>query len=785
MDTEILVIHNALLALSKNLDVEKSEVQEIVNEKINFPENSSHRDVWFEYAKICANRNEKSPDWSLLGGRILTKWVERQNPYTFSEFSRLGMGEKGLKRDYVDYILENGEELDKLSEIHLYDFDYASMSTLIRSYLYKIKFNGEYIIETLPQLYLRVSCFLHYPNFVSIKELYDILCSKKAAFSSPVYFNSATFKPALQACYLGHITDDLEGISTSWKEAALISKHKGGLGMDFSSLRHSEIGSTGGVSRGIIPWIKIQNEVMNAVDQSSVRNGSATDFLRDFHIDIEEFMELRKPLGAEDMRARNIFLAVGLSDLFYKRLENDGIWSLFCPNRCPGLADAYGHKFETLYKEYEEKKMYSRQVSARSLYRKLYLLRIETGMPFVLNVDNTNYKNMQDNIGIIRQSNLCMEIVEHTSKDELASCILGSVCYPSHIKTLPDGSKEFDFLALERTVRIMIRSLNQVTDRTYYPPEIPKIKYTNFKNRPVALGIQGLADTFAILDLCWEDEEARILNYRLHERQYYASVRESCELAKMYGPYPAFEGSPYSKGLLHTDLCDMEGKNIAPKHYGLIEEAKWKDLREQVKQIGVRNSLVIARMPTATSAYLVGNNESFEPFYHLIYTRAVLSGKFTFVNRHLYNDIKRLCPEAWNTETIKTIILSGGSIQNISIPGKEKIETFLKKKYLNSFELPQRLILQHSIDVLRFIDQSSSLNAHFDNPTFEKVYSWDMKAWKGGLKTGMYYLRRLPRDNAINFALHEKKESTTTSEQEEKIMNRIVCTDEICTSCSV
>lgn len=749
--------------LSVDLDLSEKEIAKVTQEitRTQFPL-SSPKEMWLECANIISSKNIFNPDYDMLGGRLLYRWLEIQTPLSFSEFTKVATSPKGINKDYSDFVLANREVLDELANKKEYNFNYSSMKTLMQSYLYRIKGDVE-MLELPSYMLLRVSTFLYYPEVDKIKELYEVLSSKRGSFSSPVYFNAATRRPSLFACFLISISDSLSDISDSWKKIALISMNKGGLGVDYSNLRHSNIGISGAKSRGIIPWIKIHNEVMGAVDQSSVRKGSSTIYLRDFHIDIEEFCELRKTTGTESMRARELFLAVLLSDLFMERVEKDEMWSLFCPGKYPKLSHTFGEDFRKRYEKYESLGKYERKIRARDLYTKLFILRAETGMPFIIFIDNVNRKNMQENIGMIRQSNLCTEIFEHTSEEELAACVLGNVCYPAHVK---DG--RIDWKLLDETVRIMIRALNQIIDRSFYPDEIPAIKRTNLKNRPLGLGVQGLADLFATLDLTWESEEARRLNYQLEERQYYSALRESCELAKKHGPYEAFKDSPYSRGLFHPDLTNIEGKNKEKKQYSLVSEEEINILRKDVVEHGIRNSLLRARMPTATSSLLFGNNESFEPFGHCIYTRKLISGQTIVVNRHLYRDIKKLCPDFWDDAFVSRVILDGGSIQNISFPIEKHLEKHLKEKYKTSFEVSQKKYLKFSLDVLRFVDQGSSINAFFDNPKFQSIYSWDMMSWKRGQKTCMYYLRRKPKENPLNFAALKLGESKNKRSNEKE-----------------
>ncbi len=764
---------------------------------------------WKFCAKTCADLALTNPTWSTCAGKILTRWIHLQNTYSFSEFTAKGTNPQGLSIGHSAFVQENAKILDEWTNIEL-DFDYPGACTLIQSYLYKIKHNNDhsgqplevkersdgktpekqgYIMETPAMMYMRVASFLHSPDLALIKELFDVISQKKASFGSPVYFNAATRRPSMSSCFLTRVGDSMGEISESWKEAALLSMNKGGIGMDYSQLRHSEIGVNGGVSRGILPWAKIHNEIMNAVDQGSVRKGSATVFLRDYHTDLIEFMELRKANGAESMRARDLFLAVSLSDLFWERVARNEKWSFFCPNKCPGLANSFGDKFRDLYAKYERQGLATRTVPARDVHRAIYKMQSETGMPFIIDLDNINRKNMQSNIGDIYQSNLCVEIVQHTSEKELASCNLASVCYPTHIKSTAKGNK-VDWLSLAHTVRVMIKALNQIIDRNYYPEELPKIKHTNLKNRPIALGEQGLADLFAMLDLSWEEPKTRKLYYRLQETQYYWALMESCELAAMDGPYPAFAGSPYSRGTLHTDLCDAEGK--APDHpeWSRIDSSLWSRLRQRIVRVGVRNSLLRAKMPTATTAYMIGNNESFEPFTHLIYTRRLLSGKFTHVNKYLYDDIMKKCPEIWNEDTVANIITSGGSVKNLVVPGKPEVQDRLRTKYKTVFELAQSLLIRMNIDTVRFVDQSSSMNLYFEEPSYQKVLSCHTLAHNGGLKTLQYYMRTLPPTTAINFGIKKSLSPDVVSPLRSSLPRRIEpplsppeCNQEICTSC--
>jgi ribonucleoside-diphosphate reductase alpha chain len=1232
---------------------------------------------WKYCAKVCADLAHLNPEWSAVGGEVLLAWVKLRNPFTFSEYTKLGTSPKGISSEYSEFVQNNASVLDDWANITI-KFEYPGACTLVQSYLYKIHHEDTYIRETPAMMYLRVATFLQYPDLPQIKELYDVLCEKKASFGSPVYFNAATRRPNLASCFaagtrvmtqaglvpieavkpgeytlthtgswkkisqthcnprgdrlmvrlvmesnvglpinctqdhefwaiknygkeregswiaakdlgagdylhcplntvtrlgyttpsgqnfvriitkvfhpsyqpevvytlgveedhsycvegvtakncfLSRVQDSMSGISENWKEAALISMNKGGFGIDLTCLRHSEIGINGGVSRGILPWAKILNEIMNAVDQGSVRKGSATVFMNVFHVDIFEFIELRKAAGHESMRARDLFLCCVIPDLFWERVKSDGVWSMFCPNKCTGLATTWGKEFEKLYLEYEKNGAYSRQCKARDIHKKMYQIEVETGMPFIMNIDNTNRKNMQSNIGAIWQFNLCVkgntmiltstgqtpietlkdqkvkvwngqewstvtvrqtressplvkvslsngveiectpdhrfsitnigrkipsnkssrskeveakdlkpgmtlckyslpldvvhpeqemkyaythgffcgdgttywnyshtkrypklylygekkqllkyieytsytdnekcdrydvvlpkdlqskftvphqysleskltwlagyldadgivvrcnktdglqvssinkeflleirlmlqtmgadskvvsgmpaqktlmpdgrggkkyyntkqtwrliicygsvqvlvdkgfspkrlvlrgnnvkpqnkekyikvesvtecegefptycftepkrhmgmfngvctpqcqEIAQHTSDTEIASCTLASLCYPAHVRTTPKGKKKVDWNPLAHTTRVVMRALNQIIDRTYYPDELPKIKYTNIKNRPVGLGVQGLADLFAILNLIWTDPKARRINYQLMENRYYWSIMQSVELARMYGPYPAYAGSPYSKGLLHTDLCDAEGKAKDHPEWSRLTPDKWWRLKRDVRIVGVRLSLHCANMPTATTAYMIGNTESHEPIAHLIFTRKLLSGKFVHINKYLYKDISEHCPELWTESFVTNIIQSGGSIQHLSLPANPQLEAHLKAKYATVFELPQSLILDFAIDTVRFIDQSSSLNAHFANPTHQDKYSWDIKAWEGGLKTGCYYTRILPATNAINFAVGAKLggDENNADHQKGRMIAREKCSEDVCTSCS-
>ena len=1141
-----MALINELIDLTSDL---KEIDLSLFEKSIDYLEKLSQSDQYLYLTNICQDNNIIHPEWGLLAGRIRMHQLKKTVPETFSESTSLM--KVILNENYFNFVMNNSEELNSII-VPSRDYDYNIFSTesFIKSYLARIKKDGKSeIVETPQYLYLRVATFIWYPNFDRVKRMYESLSTGEYIHASPTLFNSGMFRHALSSCFLLSVSDNMQSIAKSWHDCAIISMNSGGIGIDFSSLRHSEIGNHG-FSRGIIPWAKVLNAVLKSVDQcfapetivytkfgpkmiqnvttgdklirsngefhrvlrpihykltnntvmysinttfhnediqvadchpvlsisgtpldilrrmnnqtltsvytevknlnencyigipvpsyekdyshytmedcrmygillgnsfafekkndfilkvkkevdyrenstydfvreylqckgiqfteekfsfnrgeviirwsggptfsftremvseggvkrihpsflhlpskkvlemlygicetsqctnnldctdiyvnskalieglryillrlglrlkvrknnggeymvsmqnhmidnlvegyneevavdrirnncffydgklwtrvisvNTVKNpkyqfivdlemertkedveetanyltclgqvhnggrraGSGTVYLCPWHIDVEEFLDLKKATGAEDMRARDLFYALWVSDEFMRRVYNDQMWTLLCPNKAKGLETKWGVEFEMLYKSYEAKcdegKITAfRRVKARDLWEKIILSQIETGMPFILYKDAINRKCNQKNLGTIRCSNLCTEITEYTDDKNIASCNLANIS----LNCCVNKDKTYDFSKLERITSDIVHNLNNVIDRNFYPSDIPEIKETNMKTRPLGIGVQGLADTFAMMDIVWESEEAKKLNNDIFETMYYSAINTSMELSKIHGKYELFEGSPASKGFLQFDLWDMEKitkdyeggqTNINSDFMKSIkryesERYDWRKLRQDVKNHGLRNSLLTSLMPTAGSANITGNTEAFEVPTKLIYARSTLSGQFVIINKHMVKDFQEI--DMWKTEVVRAIISDMGSIQQLSEEycPNEHIERFrfLKNKYKTAYEVSQRHLLDMSADRGKFICQTQSMNCWMGEPTYKKLNAYHFHGWKIGLKTGMYYLRQSPKTNPINFSLN-------TINIPRKDRNKVVCNDEICLSC--
>ena len=751
----------------------------------------------------CSDKSFVDPQWGLLAGRLLMEIIHRRVPKTFEE-ATIKM-KPILLPEYYKFVVDNHNVLNAMINPDLdFNFDVFSVSTLRKSYLGHLKTGDSSLLMETPQyMYLRVSTYIHYPDLRAIKETYTHLSVGNYAHASPTLFNAGMKKSQMASCFLMTIEDDMQSISKAWHDQAIISMNSGGIGADFSQLRHSEIGQHG-FSGGIVPWLKISNEVLKAVDQGGKRKGSGTVYLRDCHVDVYEFIDLRDE-GPEDIRARDLFLGLMVSDLFMERVLRNEMWSLFCPNKVKGLFDKWGLDFEMAYVAAEESKLYSRRVRARELWQHVLKMQIKKGMPFILYIDACNRKSNQRHSGTIRSSNLCCEILEVTSAKEIASCNLASISLNKCVVT--EGVPRFDFCKLASLAANLVRNLNSIIDRNYYPSDIPEIKYSNLKHRPLGIGVQGLADAFAMLDIAWASlddkgklkisEEAEKLNKQIFEVIYYSAVKESIELAKIHGPYESFAGSPASKGKLQFDLWEEE--RVEKSYRGQVSreltdtflksafrgtkigsgsiytEDQWTKLRQDAVAHGMRNSLLVALMPTASSAHILGNAESFEPFSELIYARTVLSGQFMIVNKHLVKDLKAV--NMWNTVSVRNIINNRGSIQYLPAPeSKTNAErlSYLKLKYLTVFELPQQILLGMSIDRGEYVCQTQSFNCSMSKPTRTKLNAYHFHGWKRGIKTGMYYLRQSALTDPIGISI----KSLVVPEKK-----KVECTDEICLVC--
>lgn len=716
--------------------------------------------------------------YSILAGRVITSLIKMEVSGSFSEnVKKMG---KLYDREYLEFIEKYGDYLDTMiDEDRDWNFNIFAICTLRRAYLLRQRLLKNEkteeekkrvkrcYFETPQYMYMRVASYLWYPNLDKIRKVYNRLSNGDYSQATPTLFNAGFDKPSMSSCFLLTVGDSLEEIEESWKYCANISRNAGGAGCDMSQLRHSEI-KRGGKSKGIIPWTKIIASVFEAVDQGGKRKGSCATFLRDFHNQILEFIEMKDPDGHESMRARSLFYGVMISDLFMKRIESDELWSIFCPNEAKGLCDVWGEEFEQLYLKYEKEGLYTKQVRAREILVKIIQSQIKTGGPYVIFIDAANRKSNQQHSGIIRCSNLCCEIMEVTGKDEVASCNLSSICLNRCV-----NNHTFDYQLLGQLTEELVENGNHVIDRNYYPQSIPGIKLSNDRHRPLGIGVQGFADCIAMLNMVWIDSKGKLsqevqnLNLKIFECIYYHALKKSNKLGIRDGSYPQFHESPISKGILQFDMWNEEGK--AKKRPFLYKtETEWNELKERVK-LGMRNSLLVSLMPTASTAQILGNAESFEPFTEFIYSRTVLSGQHLIVNRHLMKDLKEY--DLWTTTNVRSILQNRGSIQNITGTSIDpQILEYLKRKYLTVYEIPQKALLKLMVDRGRYICQSSSNNCHFSEPSLRKIFAWLYYGWKHGIKTGMYYLRQKSPIDPLNHSIETIK-----------ITGR--CDNEVCMSC--
>lgn len=631
------------------------------------------------------------------------------------------------------------ENADLLNSSIIYDrdfgYNYFGFKTLERSYLLKIK--GK-VVERPQHMLMRVAVGIHGEDIEAAIETYNLLSERYFTHASPTLFAAATPRPQLSSCFLLTMTDDsIEGIYDTLKRCALISKSAGGIGVNVHCIRAkgSYIAGTNGISNGLVPLLRVYNNTARYVDQGgNKRPGAFAIYLEPWHGDIFEFLDLKKNTGKEEVRARDMFYALWIPDLFMQRVEANEKWSLMCPHDCPGLEDSWGEEFEKLYTKYEAEGRFIRQINAQQLWFAIIESQVETGVPYMLYKDACNRKSNQQNIGTIKCSNLCTEIVEYSSKDEVAVCNLASIALNMFVK--PD--KTYDFEKLKEVTKTVTKNLNKIIDVNYYP--IPEAKRSNMRHRPIGIGVQGLADAFILMRYPFESEEAKILNQQIFETLYYGALEASCELAEKFGVYETYEGSPVSKGILQYEMWNKTPTALW----------NWETLKAKIAQHGVRNSLLIAPMPTASTAQIMGNNESFEPYTSNVYNRRVLSGEFQVVNHHLLKDLTEL--DLWDDDMKNQIIANNGSIQTI-----ESIPQTIRDLYKTVWEISQKTLIQMAADRGAFIDQSQSFNIHVAEPNYGKLTSIHFYGWKLGLKTGMYYLRTKPAVNAIQFTVDKTR----------------------------
>jgi ribonucleoside-diphosphate reductase alpha chain len=699
-------------------------------------------------AETAASLTTKHPDYALLASRIAVSNLHKNTNKSFSKTMealynyidpKTGKKAPLIADDVYDIISKNAQELDSTI---IYDrdfgYDYFGFKTLERSYLLKI--NGK-VAERPQHMIMRVAVGIHKDDIASAIETYNLMSERWFTHATPTLFNAGTPKPQMSSCFLLTTKDDsIEGIYDTLKSCAKISQSAGGIGLSIHNIRAtgSYIRGTNGTSNGIIPMLRVFNDTARYVDQGGgKRKGSFAIYLEPWHADIHDFLDLRKNNGKEEMRARDLFTAMWTPDLFMKRVEENAEWSLFCPNEAPGLSDCYGEAFEKLYTQYEKEGKARKVIQARELWAAIIQSQIETGNPYMLYKDAANSKSNQQNLGTIKSSNLCCEIMEYTSADEIAVCNLASIALNRFVE---DG--QFNHQRLFEITYVITKNLNKIIDRNYYP--VAEARNSNLRHRPIGIGVQGLADAFILMRFPFDSPEAVQLNKEIHETIYYAAMTASKDLAKVDGPYETYAGSPVSKGIFQFDMWGVTPSN----------RWEWDVLKEEVKQHGVRNSLLLAPMPTASTSQILGNNECFEPYTSNIYSRRVLSGEFVIVNKHLLKDLVKL--GIWNDKLKNKIIAANGSVQNIA-----EIPDNIKALYKTVWEISQKVIINMAADRGAYICQSQSLNLFVQDANFAKLSSMHFYGWKAGLKTGMYYLRTKAAADAIKFTIEAEAKTET------------------------
>lgn len=695
-------------------------------------------------AETAASMTVTHPDYALLASRIAVSNLHKNTEKSFSGTMdalynyidpKTNKEAPLLADDVYKIIQDNAGHLDSTI---IYDrdfgYDYFGFKTLERSYLLKI--NGE-VAERPQHMLMRVAIGIHKDDIDAAIETYDLMSERWFTHATPTLFNAGTPKPQMSSCFLLTTKDDsISGIYDTLTQCAKISQSAGGIGLSIHNIRAtgSYIRGTNGTSNGIVPMLRVFNDTARYVDQGGgKRKGSFAIYLEPWHADVFDFLDLKKNHGKEENRARDLFYAMWTPDLFMKRVEEGGNWSLMCPDECPGLSDCYGEEFEKLYSKYEKEGKVKKTIKAQELWFKILESQIETGTPYMLYKDAANSKSNQKNLGTIKSSNLCTEIMEYTAPDEVAVCNLASLALPKYVV---DG--KFDHDKLFKITYVATKNLNQIIDRNYYP--VAEAKNSNLRHRPIGLGVQGLADTFILMRYPFDSPEAKQLNKDIFETIYYAALTASKDLAKANGAYETYNGSPVSEGIFQFDMW-----NVTPSN-----RWEWDVLREEIHEHGVRNSLLMAPMPTASTSQILGNNECIEPYTSNIYSRRTLSGEFAVVNKHLLRDLVKL--NLWNDGLKNELIAANGSVQEI-----DEVPDNLKELYKTAWEISQKVIIEMSADRGAYIDQSQSLNIFMENANFAKLTSMHFYGWKAGLKTGMYYLRTKAARDAIKFTIDKSK----------------------------
>ncbi|OZJ06389.1 Ribonucleoside-diphosphate reductase large chain [Bifiguratus adelaidae] len=733
-------------------------------------------------AETAAYMTTQHPDYAVLAARIAVSNLHKETKESFLEVAsllynyvhpKLKKRSPLISEELWNVLQKHGKEIESMIDYERdYGYNFFGFKTLERSYLLRI---DDKIVERPQHMIMRVAIGIHGEDLERVRETYNLMSQKYFTHATPTLFNAGTPRPQLSSCFLIQMKDDsIEGIYDTVRTAALISKSAGGVGIGFQKIRAAGayIAGTNGTSNGIVPMLRVFNDTARYVTQGGgKRNGSFAMYLEPWHSDIYEFLDLRKNSGSDELRARDLFLGLWIPDLFMKRVEANEEWSLFCPHECPGLDSTYGKEFETNYLNWERSGKARKVVKAQHLWFAIIDAQIETGMPYMLYKDACNEKSNQKNLGTITSSNLCTEIIEYTAPDEVAVCNLASIALPKFIT----ADNTYDFEKLHEIAKVVTKNLNRVIDVNYYPVE--EARNSNLRHRPVGLGVQGLADTFLMMRYPFESTEAKQLNIDIFETLYHAALEASCEMAQTEGPYQTFQGSPASQGLLQFDLW-----NVTP-----TDLWDWATLKANIVKHGLRNSLLLAPMPTASTSQILGNNECFEPYTSNIYQRRVMSGEFQIVNHHLLNDL--ISMNQWSDSIRNQIIADNGSVQNIP-----ELSDEIKQLYKTAWEIPQRVLIDLAADRAPFIDQSQSLNVFLPQPTAGKITSMHFHAWKKGLKTGMYYLRSRPAADAIKFtvdqeALKKRMDTMVIKDKasEEQAQAAILCSldnPDACVMCS-
>jgi ribonucleoside-diphosphate reductase alpha chain len=715
-------------------------------------------------AEQCASMASIHPDYNVLAGRIVASNHHKNTSDKFSEVvnelyfndDKHGKHFPLVSHEVFNIVCQNKDELDSMCDYSKdYLIDYFGFKTLERAYLIR---KNKKILERPQHMWLRVAIGIHNDDLLRVRETYNLMSNKYFTHATPTLFNAGTPRPQLSSCYLLSMeSDSIEGIYNTLKDCALISKWAGGIGLHIHNVRASasHIRGTNGSSNGIVPMLRVFNNTARYVDQGGgKRNGSFAIYLEPWHADIELFLQMRKNHGDEELKARDLFYALWMPDLFMERVKSGGTWTVMCPDECPGLSDVYGDEFKTLYESYETSGKGRKTLNARDLWFQILDAQMETGTPYIVYKDAANKKSNQKNVGTIKSSNLCSEIIEYSDEKETAVCNLASIALPAFVDT-SSGTPVFDYNKLHDIARVVTYNLNRIIDVNFYPTE--KTERSNMRHRPIGIGVQGLADVFMLMGFSFTSPEANKMNKDIFETIYHSALEESCEIAIRDGYYETFPGSPASEGILQFDMW-----NVNPGS----ERYDWSDLKSRIQKYGIRNSLLLAPMPTASTSQILGYNECIEPITSNIYSRRTIAGEFIMANKYLMNDLISL--DLWNEKIKNNIIANNGSVQQIEV-----IPLEIREKYKTVWELPMKSLIDMAVDRGAFICQSQSLNLWMEDPNYNTLTSMHFYGWSKGLKTGIYYLRRRGRHQAQQFTIEPDKKEGSIQEE-----------DEICDMCS-